>query len=188
MKLARPFYLQPTLELSPQLLGKFLVTGTAHQRRVGMIVEVEAYVGPHDLASHASRGRTKRTAVMFGPGGYWYVYLIYGMYYCLNIVTEARGYPAAILIRAVEPISGISLNQKTNGPGKLCQTFGIDVTLNETPAAGPRARLWIEDRGSSIGSHQIKKTPRIGVPYAGAYKTKPWRFYLKNNQFVSGRQ
>jgi len=185
MKLARPFYLKPTLKLSPQLLGKFLVTQTGDRQRVGMIVEVEAYVGPHDLASHASRGRTKRTAVMFGPGGYWYVYLIYGRYYCLNIVTEASGYPAAILIRAVEPISGISPNQKTNGPGKLCQAFGVDTTFNETPAAGPRAQLWIEDRGVVISARQIKKTPRIGVEYAGAYKTKPWRFYLKDNPFVS---
>ena len=185
MRLTRPFYVRPTLKLSPQLLGKFLVTETAHRQRVGMIVEVEAYVGPHDLASHASRGRTPRTAVMFGPGGYWYVYLIYGRYYCLNIVTEAPGYPAAILIRAVEPISGIPPNQKTNGPGKLCQAFGVDTTLNETPATGPRARLWIEDRGVVISARQIKRAPRIGVEYAGAYKTKPWRFYLKDNQFVS---
>ena len=179
MRLPQRYYRQPTLKLSRQLLGKFLVMRSGERSRVGMITEVEAYVGPHDRASHASRGNTPRTAVMFGPGGYWYVYLIYGMHYCLNIITEHAGYPAAILIRAVEPVSGLKQNAKTDGPGKLCRAFNITTNLNQTPAFGSRARLWIEDRGVVIKSSRIKHAPRIGVDYAGAYKSKPWRFYIK---------
>lgn len=181
MRLPPSFYLQPTLKLSRQLLGKFLVKKTSRGRLVGKITEVEAYVGSDDLASHASRGQTKRNAVMFGPGGYWYVYLIYGRYYCLNIVTESTGYPAAILIRAVEPVSGLLPKIKTDGPGKLCRSFGITGAFNQAPAFGSNAKLWIEDRGVIIKSHQIKTSPRIGVDYAKTYKNKPWRLYLKKS-------
>ncbi len=181
MKLNKSFYQQPTLKLSQQLLGKFLVrTLKQKQKIVGKIVETEAYVGPQDLASHASRGRTPRTEVMFGEGGFWYVYLVYGMYYCLNIVTEHKNYPAAILIRAVEPVSGIKPGIKTNGPGKLCRAFKIDKSLNSTPAFGKTAKLWIEDKGLILKPSQIKKSPRVGVDYAGIYKNKLWRFYIKD--------
>ena len=179
MKLPQTFYQQPTLKLSRALLGKFLVRSTGRTRIVGQIIETEAYVGPHDLASHASRGRTKRTELMFGPGGFWYIYLIYGMYWCLNIVTGKKDYPAAILIRAVKPISGLLPKIQIDGPGKLCRAFKINGRLNGTPAFGRTAKIWLEDRGFKIKPRQIKKSPRIGVDYAGAYKDKLWRFNLE---------
>ncbi len=136
-----------------------------------MITETEAYCGPKDLASHASKGRTKRTEIMFGPPGFAYVYLIYGMYYCLNIVTEKENYPAAVLIRAVDA-NGL------NGPGKLCRFFKIDRALNGEDIVKSR-RLWIEN-GRKLKPVQIGRSRRIGVNYAGSYKNKFWRFYVKN--------
>ena len=133
-----------------------------------MITEVEAYVGPEDKASHASKGRTPRTEVMFGKPGYWYVYLIYGMHYCLNIVTEEKDYPAAILIRGVEDISG---------PGRVTKYVGIDKGFNAM-SASKKTGLWIEDRGAVIKPSQIKRGKRIGVDYAGEWKDKLWRFYI----------
>jgi len=133
-----------------------------------MITEVEAYVGPQDLASHASKGRTPRTEVMFGKSGYWYVYLIYGVHYCLNIVTEEKDYPAAILIRGVEDISG---------PGRVTKYFNIDKGFNAM-LASKKTGLWIEDRGAVIKPTQIKRGKRIGVDYAGKWKDKLWRFYM----------
>lgn len=184
MKLGQKFFQQKTLKLSQQLLGKFLVRKIGSKLIVGKIVETEAYVGPKDLASHASKGKTKRNEIMFGLGGYWYVYLVYGMYYCLNIVTERHNYPAAILIRAVEPTEGLD-GLKTDGPGKLCKAFRIDKNINAAPAFGPKIELWIEDRGIKLESNQIKKMPRVGVDYAKEYKNKLWRFYIKNNNYVS---
>jgi DNA-3-methyladenine glycosylase len=102
------------------------------------------------------------------------------MYYCLNIVTERKNYPAAVLIRAIKPINGIGQKIKTDGPGKLCRALKIDKILNNQPAFGSKTKLWIEDRGIKIPSNQIKKSPRIGVDYAGEYKDKLWRFYLKS--------
>lgn len=133
-----------------------------------MITEVEAYVGQKDKASHASRGKTPRTEIMFGTSGYWYVYLIYGMYYCLNIVTEKENYPAAILIRGVEGISG---------PGRVTRYFGIDKNFNAT-SASRKTGLWIEDREVIIKPHQVKREKRIGVDYAGEWKDKLWRFSI----------
>ena len=140
MKIYRSFYEQPTVKVARQLLGKCLVRNHPDGITVGKIVETEAYVGPEDRASHASRGRTARTEIMFGPAGFAYVYLIYGFHHCLNFVTEAADYPAAVLIRAVEPVDGIELmkarRRKTDlrelasGPGKLCQAFAIDRSLN----------------------------------------------------------
>lgn len=134
-----------------------------------MITEVEAYVGPKDKASHAFHGKTKRTKVMFGRPGHWYVYLIYGMYHCLNIVTEKENYPAAILIRSVE---------NTKGPGRVCRKFKIDKRYNEKPAS-KKTGLWIEDRGIVINLRRIRRGKRIGVEYAGKWQDRPWRFYLK---------
>src|SRR3989338_1308116 len=185
MRLKKEFYRQPTLKLSQQLLGKFLVRKIGRKKIVGKIVETESYIGPNDLASHASRGKTPRTQIMFGDGGFWYIYLGYGMYYCLNIVTEHKNYPAAVLIRAVEPVAGLKSDTKTKGPGKVCRAFKIDKNLNGTRAFGNKARLWIEDRGIKLKPNQIKKTTRIGVDYAGEYKNKLWRFYIKDNPFVS---
>lgn len=161
----------------------------------GMITETEAYCGPHDLASHASRGRTLRTEIMFGPAGRAYIYLIYGMYYCFNIVTEINNYPAAVLIRAVlAPKMDYKI---TNGPGKVCRVFhidkqhnGLDITKKgnsrgRSPRAGHAQPLHIEDRGIKIPKSQIKKTPRIGVDFAGKYKEKKWRFVLKSPEKYS---
>lgn len=125
-------------------------------------------MGPKDKASHASRGRTSRTEVMFGHAGHWYVYLIYGMHYCVNIVTEQKNYPAAILIRGVESISG---------PGRVAKYFGIDKHFNAKPATRAIG-LWIEDRGIIIKPRQIKQDKRIGVDYADEWKNKKWRFFI----------
>jgi len=178
MKLKQQFYNQPTLKVAQQLLGNFLIHQIGNKLLVGKIIETEAYVGLNDKASHASRGRTPRTEIMFGQPGFWYIYLIYGMYYCLNIVTEHKSYPAAVLIRGLEPVSGLRSNVKTNGPGKLCREFKIDKNLNRTPAFGPKAKLWIEDSGQNPKPSQIKKSPRVGVDYAKEYKNKLWRFYI----------
>jgi len=189
-KVSRSFYEQPTLEVAKQLLGKYLVHKTDEGEIVGRIVETEAYVGPEDRASHASRGRTKRTELMFGRAGYAYVYMIYGMYSCFNIVTEREGYPAAVLIRAVEPVgastrSSHSAQERpaTNGPGKVCRYLKIDKTVNGIDLCG--SRLYIEDRGEAVSPDEIVPAKRIGVDYAGEWKDRPWRFYIKGNRYVS---
>ena len=194
-KLSRRFYNQKTLKVAKELLGKFLIHKIGQKKLVGIITETEAYVGPEDLASHASRGRTSRTEIMFGQPGHTYVYLIYGMYYCFNIVTERENYPAAVLVRGVKPIitsnrgmnlpassreasrAGASANHKQIlGPGKVCQYFKINKKLNGVDLC--RNKLWIENRGVKIKKSIIKKAKRIGVDYAGKYKNKFWRFYI----------
>ncbi len=166
------FYTRQTLRVAQSLLGKYLVRETATGLLEGRIIEVEAYVGPEDRASHASRGRTKRTEVMFGPPGLAYVYMIYGVYYCLNVVTERIDYPAAVLIRAVEHEAGLA-----DGPGRVCRLFEIDLRLNYHDLTSGKA-LWIEDRGEQIRRTRISAFPRIGVDYAGRWAAKPWRFRL----------
>ena len=204
-KIKKSFYNRKTLKVAQEILGKFLVRKIGKKIIAGKIVETEGYVGPNDLASHASRGKTARTAPMFGPPGHAYIYLVYGLNYCFNIVTEKKNYPAAVLIRALEPINGIDimlqnrqLNKKqkqklnsqnsilktlTNGPGKLCQALKIDKILNNADLTD--GALWLEDRGLKIKPREIVAARRVGVDYAGKYKNKPWRFYLKGNQFVS---
>ncbi|MFA5021877.1 MAG: DNA-3-methyladenine glycosylase [Patescibacteria group bacterium] len=177
MRLPQNFYNQSTRQVAQQLLGKFIVSTINGKKIIGIITETEAYVGLNDKASHASRGKTPRNEIMFGEAGYWYVYLIYGMYYCLNIVTEHKNYPAAVLIRALTLLperQGV----KTDGPGKLCRALKINKTLNGQAAFGNKVRVWIEDRGLKIKPSQIKKSPRIGVDYAGEYKDKLWRFSI----------
>lgn len=191
MKIPRSFYEQSTLEVARQLLGKHLVRRHPKGTTVGRIVETEAYVGPEDKACHASRGRTARTQIMFGPAGFAYVYLIYGFYHCLNIVTEQIDYPAAVLIRGVEPLKGISLmrarrrtereHNLASGPGKLCQAFAIDRSLNGQDLCGKL--LYLEDGGEPAPKTLAK--PRVGVDYAGRWKHKPWRFLIRNNEFIS---
>jgi len=177
--LPRAFYAQPTLVVALRLLGAYLLHETPAGQRVGRIVEVEAYVGPDDQASHAARGCTPRTRLMFGPPGVAYVYLIYGMYYCLNVVTEAEGFPAAVLLRAAEPVAG--LTQPANGPGRLCRAFGIDRRHNGLDlTAGP---LYLAAGPPPQG--RVVAAPRVGVPYAGAWRYKPWRFYLADSAWVS---
>ena len=160
------FFKRDVLEVAPNLLGKYLVrcypNGSIERFR---IVETEAYRGTEDLACHASKGRTKRTEVMFHSGGKLYVYLIYGMYYMLNIVTGNEDEPQAVLIRGVEGISG---------PGRVTKRLQIDAGFNGE--AIPSERLWIEDSGEKPC---YVSTPRIGIGYAGAWKDKPWRFVVK---------
>lgn len=181
MRLRRAFFNQPTLRVARGLLGKLLIRRIGSKRIVGRIVETEAYVGFKDKASHASKGKTPRTAVMFGRPGYVYVYMIYGMYYCLNIVTQRTGYPAAVLIRAVEPISRSRI--RPSGPGKVCQYFKINKRLNGADVCGHE--MWIENRGANISSGRVVRAKRVGVDYAGNYRHKLWRFYLRGNAFVT---
>jgi DNA-3-methyladenine glycosylase len=167
------FYARPTVQVARSLLGKYLVCETSAGLQAGRIIEVEAYAGFQDRASHASRGRTKRTEIMFGPPGLAYVYLIYGMHHCLNVVTERAGFPAAVLIRAVEGEAGL-----IDGPGRVCRSFTIDRRLNYHDLTSG-ASLWLEDRGDRIRRTAIGAFPRIGVDYAGAWAAKPWRFRLQ---------
>lgn len=167
--------------MARELLGTILVheLGEGDARR-GRIVETEAYVGAEDLACHASRGRTARTEVMFGPAGTAYVYFIYGMYHCLNVVTERLDYPAAVLIRGIEPITG--LEGRTDGPGRLCRAFAIDRAENGLDLTGPP--LYFE---SAPGEQEIAVAsgPRVGVGYAGDWAELSWRFWVEGNPHVS---
>ena len=188
--LKKSFYCQSTIEIAKQLLGKFLCRKINGKLYIGKIVETEAYLGRKDLACHASRGMTERNKAMFGPAGHAYVYFIYGMYYCLNVVTEKENSPCAILIRALEPInpSRCSRERKfsfptTNGPAKLCREFKIDKKLNSWDLTRGK-KLWIEN-GEAIKPSQIKKSKRVGVDYAGIWKDRLLRFYIKDSKFVS---
>lgn len=192
-RLSRSFYEQATLAVSRELLGKYLVHVHRDGTTAGKIVETEAYIGPEDKACHASKGRTPRTEIMFGPAGHAYVYLIYGFHYLLNFVTESVGVPAVVLIRAVEPQDGLELMQERrrmtdrrklcNGPGKLCQAFAIDRGHNGSDICA--GDLYVADRGEHVKN--IAATPRIGIDYAGEWKHKLWRFFIKDNEFISKR-
>ncbi|HSA64135.1 MAG TPA: DNA-3-methyladenine glycosylase [Nitrospira sp.] len=170
--LPQSYFTRSTLVVARSLLGKYLVKQNGIGTMAGKIIEVEAYVGPHDLACHASKGRTLRTEVLFGPPGIAYIYLIYGMYHCLNVVTEKADFPAAVLIRAVE-VDGHLID----GPGRLCRAFSIDRSLNRIDMT-TRQDLWFEDRGARIPREKIGTFPRIGVGYAGKWADKPYRFRL----------
>lgn len=171
--LSRIYFNRPTLTVARSLIGKYLVRDLDGRILAGKIVEVEAYVGPDDKACHASKGRTQRTDVMFGPGGIAYVYLIYGMYHCLNVVTEREEFPSAVLIRAVE-IDG----ELTDGPGRLCRAMQIDRGLNRVDLTTGES-LWFEDRGEAVGRGHVGAYSRIGVDYAGTWAKKLWRFRLR---------
>ncbi len=171
--LPRAYFCRPTLDVARSLIGKYLVRDNGEGLIAGRIVEVEAYVGPEDKACHASKGRTARTDVLFGPPGHAYVYLCYGIHEMLNVVTEEDGFPAAILLRAVE-CHGILID----GPGRVTRAFGIDRRLNRWDLTTGRT-LWFEDRGESVPRGALKTYPRIGVDYAGEWAEKPWRFRLK---------
>jgi DNA-3-methyladenine glycosylase len=173
--LRQDFFNRPTLKVARELLGKFLVRKMGEKGKMGgksemivamMITDVEAYVGQRDKASHAARGKTTRNTPMFGGAGHWYVYFTYGMHWMLNIVTERVEYPAAILIRGTDKISG---------PARVTKFLRVDKRLNGKPASR-KSGLWIEDRGIKITPRQILRSQRIGVDYAGAWKNKPWRF------------
>ena len=183
-KLKRTFYARRATLVAPELLGMHLVVAREDgSRQVGRIVEVEAYEGPHDLAAHSARSRrTERTQVMFGPPGHAYVYLIYGIYHCFNVVVAREGTPHAVLVRAVEPVFGVSL--RTQGPGLLCKAFGIDRRSNGIDICGER--LWIErPTQTQWRKPLIRKSPRIGIGYAGEWVNKPWRYFDADSLFVS---
>ena len=180
-KLKRDFYARPTLTVARELIGTYLVRDAGARLRVGRIVETEAYQGPKDLAAHSSRGRTARTEVMFGPPGHAYVYFVYGFWYCLNIVTAAEGTPHAVLLRALEPVSG--LEDKTWGPGLLCRAMNIDRALNGTDLCGDV--LWIERPRARVRPARIGRGPRIGVDYAGDWAARPWRFFDRDSPYIS---
>lgn len=180
VKLPRSFYDRPTVTVARELLGKLLVQRRDGLDLVGRIVEVEAYLGPHDLASHSARGLTPRTRIMFGPPGHAYVYLIYGMHHCMNVVTEREGHGAAVLIRAVAPVRGITA--RTNGPGRLCRAMRIDRSLNGHDLLSSDFFIAAPPVG---GAEKISKSARIGVDYAGVWAKRLLRFYLRGNEFVS---
>ncbi|MEE8125334.1 MAG: DNA-3-methyladenine glycosylase [Nitrospirales bacterium] len=178
--LPRAFFNRPTLKVAKELLGKFLIRETSTGQLHTRIVDVEAYVGPKDKACHASKGRTKRTEILFGAPGFTYVYLIYGMYHCLNLVTEQVDFPAAILIRGLEvqePTHSAPYPRRIDGPGRVCKFLEIDRSHNALDAT-LGTTLWIEDRGQTISRKQIQALSRIGVDYAGEWAQKRWRFCL----------
>lgn len=195
LKLPREFYTRPNvLTVARDLLGKLLVVPDEDGRRVsGMIVEVEAYRGPEDRASHAYGGRrTKRTETMYGEGGIAYVYFVYGMYYQFNVVCNIPDIPHAILVRALEPVEGIETMRErrhqhpdhnlTNGPGKLCIALNIDRALNGADLLGDR--VWLEEY-QPVSPRRIARGPRIGIDYAQEWIDKPWRFWIRDNPYVS---
>jgi len=181
-KLPRSFYDRDTILVARELLGKLLVHQSGDVQHVGKIVEVEAYLGEHDLAAHSSKGRTARTEIMFGPPGHAYVYFIYGMHYCMNVVTERDGHAAAVLLRALEPVS--NLEGRTCGPGLLCKAMKIDRRLNGHDLLSDELFIATPE---SVEKMVILKRPRIGVDYAKHWAKRLLRFYIKGNSFVSRR-
>ena len=180
--LPRSFYDRDTVEVARELLGKHLVLRRGGIERVGRIVETEAYLGPHDLAAHSARGRTARTEVMFGPPGHAYVYLIYGIHCCMNVVTQAEGHASAVLIRALEPVR--NLDARTQGPGLLCKAMGIDRRLNGHDMLSSDFHITAPAHAAHIS---IVRRPRIGVDYAGHWARRLLRFYIRGNAWVSRR-
>jgi DNA-3-methyladenine glycosylase len=181
-KLPRSFYDRDTIAVARELLGKHLVHVARGVARIGKIVEVEAYLGPHDLAAHSARGLTERTRVMFGPPGHAYVYFIYGMHCCMNVVTEREGHASAVLLRAIEPVQNIE--GRTCGPGLLCRAMNIDRRLNAHDLLSDD--FFIAEPGGTE-SFSIIKRPRIGVDYAKHWAKRHLRFYIRGNPFVSRR-
>jgi DNA-3-methyladenine glycosylase len=179
VKLRRPFYDRPCLEVAKALLGKWLVHRVEGRRLTGRIVEVEAYIGEEDQACHARFGPTPRARRLYGPPGHAYVFLIYGMYDCFNVVSEAEGRPAAVLVRALEPGPGVIA--ATDGPGKLTRALGITRAHDGIDLT--RAHLYLEDRGGA--PPEVVATPRIGVDYAGEWALRPWRLVDAKSRFLS---
>ncbi len=189
-KLNRHFYNRPTLKVAKELLGKYLVVQKNGKHLSGKIVETEAYIGYQDPTSHAYRGMTPRNQVMFGEPGHAYVYFTYGMHHCLNLVTEKKGCPAAVLIRSLEPTGGIELMKKrrklkelknlTTGPAKLCRALGVDLKFNGMDLCSDF--IYIEDRGAVI--KKISSSSRIGIKQGNK---RNWRFYIQDNKFVSSQ-
>lgn len=192
-KLPRSFYLQPTLKVARGLLGLYLVKKVGRHRLIGRIVEVEAYLGSKDPASHAFRGKTARNAVMFRQGGHLYVYFTYGMHYCSNVVTEKEGIAHAVLLRAVQPVEGIEIMKRNRGlrqvshltlicggPARLCQAFGMGRKDNGTDLCGNS--IWIARDPGSKERLQVAHSTRVGIKVGALHR---WRFFLKGNSYVS---
>jgi DNA-3-methyladenine glycosylase len=194
------FYDRPVLLVARDLLGMILVRvpgvafaerGGSAARIAGRIVEVEAYDGEADLACHASKGRTERTEPMFGPAGRAYVYLVYGMHHCLNVVTGPVGHPAAVLLRALEPLEETEWMERGSGPpatiaagpGRLTRALGIDLSHNRADLRSP-GELFIE-AGEPVPDNRVLRGPRIGVEYAGAWARKPWRLGVRGSSALS---
>ena len=195
-KLSRSFYQRDDVtSIARELLGKVLCTNLAGVYSAGKIVETEAYYGQNDKACHSFiHGKTERTKVMFGPPGFAYVYLCYGIHHLFNVVTNQEGAADAVLIRAIEPLEGIEeiLHRRKRkkleravggGPGIASQALGITTGHYGTDLLGDT--IWIEDRGISLRSHEIIASPRVGVSYAGDHAERPWRFRIRNNPFTS---
>lgn len=187
VKLDRDFYLRPTLKVANDLIGKFLIYKSPAGLISARLVEVEAYIGEDDPACHAAVGKTRRNYIMYGQGGHSYIYFIYGMYYCLNVVTENEGYPAAVLIRGAVPAEGIDImrshyksgenNFLTNGPGKICKAFGLTKKQNGLDLTGDR--LYLEDR--AYNPVKIMHSTRIGINKGTDRK---WRFFEADSKFI----
>jgi DNA-3-methyladenine glycosylase len=194
-KLGREFYLRDALTVARDLLGKRLVVPSEGGERVaGVVVETEAYAGPEDKASHARGGRrTARTETMYARGGRAYVYFIYGMYFQFNVVANVEDIPHAVLVRAVEPEEGVERMRArrpvkndlslTSGPGKLCAAFGIDRTFDGEDLLG--RRVWLEETGREVSAREVATGPRVGIDYAEEFRDKPWRFWIRDNPYVS---
>jgi DNA-3-methyladenine glycosylase len=191
-RLPRSFYTRSALTVARELLGKILVRKIGGKTLTGKIVEVEAYLGESDPASHAFRGKTERNSVMFRAGGYLYVYFTYGMHFCSNVVTGQEGIARAVLLRAIEPLEGIeemkknrgftgefTLTNLTNGPAKLCEALHIRREQNGADLLGKQIFI---THGENVPGKSIVRTSRIGI---NAAKEKKWRFYIKDNQWVS---
>ncbi|HVN16392.1 MAG TPA: DNA-3-methyladenine glycosylase [Anaerolineales bacterium] len=196
--LPKKFYNRPTLTVARELIGARLVRILNGKKLVGLITETEAYISEKDLACHAKAGRTPRTAVMYGPPGHAYVYFTYGNHWMLNVVTEREGFPAAVLIRAIQPIEGGEIMSKrrsgrdTFGPGKLTQSMGITKSENGIDLTEANSSLWIE-AGVFVPNKSVTRGPRVGLySVPEPWKSKPWRFLVKgwkisNEEIVSSR-
>ena len=192
-RLGRNFYRRSTLTVARELLGQQLVRVVGGRRLSGLIVEVEAYIGEDDAACHAACGRTSRNEAMYGQPGIAYVYFIYGMHHCLNVVTEEEGFPAAVLIRALEPLEGLEIMRRhrpgkpdselTNGPAKLCQALAVDRSFNGMDLCAGEV-IFVEE-GRIVIPGEVETSPRIGIKADDAARSVPWRFYVKGNDFVS---
>lgn len=191
--LPREFYLRDANMIAPELLGKLLVHRSPEGITSGMIVEVESYVGPSDKGAHSyANKRTSRTEIQFGPGGYAYVYAIYGMHVCFNVVANGREQPEVVLIRALEPVGGLELMERRrgirnpiqlcNGPGKLCQAMGITKAQYGWDLCGPDLYL---AEGHPMEVDHIMVSPRINIDYAGECGDYLWRYFIKDNPYVS---
>lgn len=181
-RLPRTFYARPTLTVARELLGKTLVHVSDGVRRAGRIVETEAYVGPHDKASHARVGNRGRASIMYGPAGFAYVFLVYGMHNCFNTVTERDGYPGAVLIRAIEPLEN-DLG-RGGGPALVCRALHIDRACTGLDLT--TSNLFLEDAPPVVDG-DVRVGPRIGVDYAGEWAAHPWRFWVASSTQVSRR-